>query len=272
MKVQPYSPMHTQKLVFLFSALTLSFVALVYAISLQQNKETAVKLMPSSNVAVPLKSTETTNIRNLATGVHIDYLETYLPKPAEFVTFSKDRKQKERIYVMDSAYVQVVTNMDEAVQAYAVTFRKQTNDKQGSGIVEISPGKTMLSKVTENSQARQKCYGFRGNTTSSFYAEEYYFGNPGLYQTYVFGVNDAGFMAGTQQLGFSEGKIKTRDVFKSDKTGNMTFDEYDCASIPSTYRSSTPVNTYMVLAPGVQFSDIAFPFGVDRNQLRLMPE
>jgi len=214
-----------------------------------------------------------TNLNHLATEVQINYFKKYLGDPV-FINYSKDRSQKEYIFVDKDYYVQAITNSDDKVLSYAVTTRaKNFNPSYNDGTVKTLLGKSTFADLNKNSSSPIVCYGFLGNTTPSFYFEQYAYGNPGNYQTYLYGINDAGYW-NWQELNssYTEGKIIEKDIFSQTKETGIPVDLYDCNSIPQQFRSKAIINTYIVVSPNTSVGKLKFHFGVNRIQVRLIRE
>lgn len=199
-------------------------------------------------------------IGKLATDVQLNYLDEFLGKPV-FINFSKNGQYKELIYIEDDFYAQIISDMRDKVLAYAVTMK----DKEFQVPIEVAGKEIVLNKSTFSSindelSKANNCYHFLGNTAPSYYFQEHYLGNPGKYQTYLFGINSA-----------AEGS----DLPKSDRWGTT-----ECQAIDLTSLDKSMPNTFMVLSPEISVEELnlarginsssEFGFGINRVQLRLV--
>ena len=209
------------------------------------------------------------SLSKISTEVQIDYLKKYLSKPI-IINYSSDRKTKEYIFVDIDYYVQIITNSDDKVLAYAVTTRKKDfNPAFSIGDVEVQLGITKF--YTDKNPIN--CFGLLGNTAPTFYFERYPGWNGTNYQDYLYGYNTAGY----RDTGL-EGRflipILSDGIFLKDKKG---YPEYDCNSIPQEFRMSFPINTFMVVKDGLVenasiFNNPQFDLGVNRRVVELIKE
>ncbi|GAB4218832.1 MAG: hypothetical protein Fur009_1930 [Candidatus Microgenomates bacterium] len=127
-------------------------------------------------------------INYLTTKVQLNYLKQYLGDPV-FINYSKDKKQKEYIFIDEDFYTQLITNDNDKVLAFFITLRKKDfNPQVKKQAFNIILGKSTLKDIYDKNLIT-KCIGFLGNTARSYYFEEYYFGRSGYYQNYIFGYN-----------------------------------------------------------------------------------
>jgi hypothetical protein len=111
------------------------------------------------------------------------------------------------------------------------------------------------------------CYSFlSGGTAPSYYFEQYYFGNPGNYQNYLYGYNEAGY---TNPNNFNN--FPTQEKYINEKIF-----EIDCTKTKIENRQKFVINTLMVVAPFVEIKDLEIDFqdryfGVNPIQVRLLP-
>lgn len=259
-------------LIFFVSVVSLGLI--IFAISNRQSflRSSEQKTQESEGL---LESSR--RLVKLANEVQVNYFIKILGDPV-FINYAKDRTQKEYIFVDKRFYLQAVTNSDDKVLAYSVTTRlKDFNPKVWAVPNEqktpVVLGRTSLEELASiNYGGPRKCYGFIGNTTPSFYFEEYYYGNPGNYQTYLFGLNDAGYWdwqaVGLEQI--NEAKLLERDIYHDVKERTIPVNLYDCGSIPNKLRKDLSINTTMVVGPFIDPKEIKFNLGINRNQVRLL--
>jgi hypothetical protein len=102
---------------------------------------------------------------------------------------------------------------------------------------------------------------FTGGTSNSYYYDEYYFGNPGLYKTYFLGVNDAC-------------ALPPADVRRPIATANYEDRPYDPSdSIVANFRAAAIANTYAETGPFFDDSVLqSFQIGADRILTRTAPD
>lgn len=199
------------------------------------------------------KKTKLNKIKYLTTKVQLSYLKKYLGEPV-FVDYSKDKKQKEYIFINKDFYTQVITNDNDKVLAFFITSRKKDfNPQIKNQVFNIELGKSTLQDIYDKNSL-QKCSGFLGNTARSYYFEEYYFGRSGYYQRYVFGYNDAGFNEKNKNdLSFLIGKKEEDNL---------------CEEIKNSQRENIIINTYGMISSEVEKLD--FEYGVDKNVVSLV--
>lgn len=204
-------------------------------------------------------------INMLVTEVQIGYFEGLLGKPI-FVNKNQNKKTIEHIFVKNNFFVQAITDSDNKVLSFAVTTRNNYfKPKNKEGI--ILGESTLASAAKQGGPGPNKCYSFlSGATAPSFYFEQYYFGNPENYQNYFYGYNEEGYF-----------DKSNRDSFPTleEYLDANTF-EIDCTKISPNLRDKFVINTFMVVAPFVEFKDLEIDFqdryfGVNPIQVRLLP-
>ncbi len=100
-----------------------------------------------------------------------------------------------------------------------------------------------------------------GATANSYYYDEYYFGNPGLYKTYFVGINDACPYKATNDL---------RLPFLTSAYTKATFRPEDQAV--KAFRADAVANTYAETGPSAdQHALEAFQIGASRILTRTAP-
>lgn len=147
-------------------------------------------------------------------------------------------------------YVQAITNSNNRVIAYSITtldkdfnpsfevlkdaFQADTKDtsnleKAKSLAFNIILGKSKFSEIPERPE---NIIGYLG-ARRILYKEEYYFGNPGKYQSYFMGVNDSGY------LDFDNSDLS---FFNEDR---ILFDDEGVRY----FRENSVINTFSLTAP-----------------------
>lgn len=210
------------------------------------------------------------NIGELATEVQIDYFKKYLGDPV-FVNYSEDRTQQEYVFVDEDFYVQAVTNSDGKILAYAVT----TRNGSFTPVLKLPDDEVVLgvSKIGDvRGTPNRSCYGVVAATGGSFYYEEYYFGRPGMYQTYFLGVGGAGYLGpSSTHLGSLDGSFTYLKDAGNDAWGSLRSAQVDCAGVPEEFRTGQIISTYLILAgPWAGSEGIKFGFGVTLDQVQLL--
>lgn len=191
-------------------------------------------------------------VDKLSCNVQTTYIDTLFGTPL----FIRTRGEvTERVYLSPHAYIQVVVDDSESVVWWAVT----TQDKRFKPRFFLPPmslddnGRSVQlnrSKLAElNAIPESASWDFRARRFSV--VESYYFGNPGAYQTYLIGYNDAG----VGDIGFGELLHQPLSGYgyllipPEDGTPRdaLTSDEY--MSTFNVVRGGTVVNTFGVVRP-----------------------
>lgn len=183
---------------------------------------------------------------------------------------------KEYIFGSKYYYVQALTDSANKVLAYGITTRdknfipsftilqdlyyadpKNPSDetKLKSGAEIITLGKTKFSDIgtPDNIFAYLGVHDF-------YYHEEYYYGNPGNYQSFFFAANESGYL---------DVDNDSLDFFLS----NKKIDPMDSTVV--TFRKNSIINTIYITAPGEGFDNVMlrkYLVGPDYNQVRAISE
>jgi hypothetical protein len=144
-------------------------------------------------------------LARLGTSAQLSFFTSVIGQPAAI-------RQRREIWIRDSGrqvrkrgfdccwvdrdyFVAALTDEDETIQALAITtrsksFRPRFQSVRGRAYpkLEVRLGRTRFSEI----EARPIKIESRLGNRRSGYNEIYYFGNPGYYQHFVCGVNDAG--------------------------------------------------------------------------------
>jgi hypothetical protein len=196
-------------------------------------------------------------LRRLAAGVRIRYFEAILGPPAFCRT---KREYREYTFVNKYCYVQAVTDPEGPVVLYSVTTRRSdfsptlvlgpyTLDNRS---LTIRLGRTRFAEV--ESFAKPRSITSTVGARRFYYYEEYYFGNPAKYQTFLLGISDAGYCH--------------RDHPGIPVVGSKVID----STAIREFRQNAVINTYTVTAP-LQNAEVllkGFWFGADRDQVRVV--
>jgi hypothetical protein len=227
-------------------------------------------------------------LQRLGTNAQLSFFDSVLGEPAAmrrtvegFVTRYNDDGRPSRetkdyiecVWIDRDYYVQAVADSDETIHAYSVTtrrkgFRPRFRPPGGTAVERHWPLRRLLGdyKFQPNKETvlgRTK-FAELGNPGSSacwvgahnlHYFESYYLGNPGHYQTFVYGVNDAGAWAWDLPLGDDFYMHNFSWGFGADDPDFETMDRWQ------PFRRSARINTYTVLSPELALND--YPFAGD---------
>jgi hypothetical protein len=248
--------MHKKKLVTILIVLLLLVAGILVNYSLSSKKITSKESLSYRNEYYEKKYDV---LKKLSVDVQVDYLERLVGKPI-IVNYTQDRKYKELIYIDDSYFLQVFTNLDNKVLSFAVT----TRDKNFHPQMTFTPSENLtLGKDTFNDMGITKplaCYGFMGNTSSSYYFELFEFGRAGNYLSYLIGINDSGYV--------KDNVLQGSSLIAESKVIEDGIHSIDCATVPQEARNSV-YNTFIIS----KFPPRKYPgsFGVDRNSIISLP-
>jgi len=241
--------------------------------------------IPSDTFPSVNKEQKYKNLARLATEVHINYFKKFLGDPA-FINLSRDKSQKEYIFVDKDFYVQAITDRLGKVLLYAVTTRKKDFNPSFDSPAYLSSGNEKDKAILGKSNIKEIapgdnpliCFGFVGMTANSFYHEEYSFGNVSFYQKYLYGVNDAGYLS-KEGLPYYLASLELENKLQPKERRNDEQDNeieiYDCNSIPDQIRRKTVINTFVVVSRDIGlnvYDEIKFQIGADRLKTRLISE
>lgn len=183
----------------------------------------------------------------LTPGVNISYFVDKLDKPA--VTHTKV-KTKEFIFISKYFYVQAVTDMDDMVRLFSITSRINNfnptfkmpgfdkKDKNGYVTLNKTTFFDVFKKIEKYEGDEQskvddyiipECQAFLGAHRFAYY-EGSYLANPGNYQSFYIGVNDAGY--------YEYDDIDTPKPFSINSID-------DCLTVSNTFRRLQKINTYV---------------------------
>ena len=209
------------------------------------------------------------SLEKLSPEANIGYFENILG-PAVFIRTLEKTATREYIFVNKLFYVQTLTDKDGRALAYSVTTRNENFNPAfvlpfcfsdfGSECrtKSVILGKTKFIELDHLFGAAQEAVSYVG-AHNIYYSERYGGGNPGLYQTFAFSLNELGYIAAYPPAGpFGVVDIKNPEI--------------------NRFRNEGVVNTYTVIGPFTKIEDFGeswvgeFIFGPDTNQVRVLPK
>lgn len=214
------------------------------------------------------KTKLTDDIYKLAPDTNIGYFERILGSPV-FINEKTDEKnikestQKEYIFINDYFYIQAITGKNDKVIAYSITpTNKGTHPLfsfwEGNDEIKLELNKSTFKVLNDKpEEARLYCGARRGG-----YSEEYYFGNPGNYQTYIFSINDILGFPSLCQEEFMNGNIGI-DYSKNNEV------DIENEKIQKA-RKEDVINTITITAPFISGKDLLFELGPNLDQIRIL--
>lgn len=178
----------------------------------------------------------------------------------------KPKTWRECIWIDRDFYVQAFADGDETIHAYSVTTRsKHFNPRfraPGGHVVDrnriqrflfmpvvklqpkIKLGKTHFEVLGRPQQAA----AWRG-AHNFHYFESYYLGNPGLYQTFVFSINDSGY----RSFGQWDQRLNNFSIgFSDDGRRDLAQENEQLPDWYESFRRKARVNTYTVMTLSLQ--------------------
>ncbi len=240
------------------------------------------------------------DVQQLAPGMHIDYFISRLGSPI-FINLEKVATKREgtpvakKSYVFDLSPLFVVAAVDENgnVLAFSVTT---TDPKVNPSLTLPNPlpkstedkvvlGKTRFSDIDKIAGEPISIAGGCGARRIS-YNEQYYYGNPGRYQYYIFSFNDMGLTAGLWKVNDegigpsqAEGVTLLCDLstdspqIPTELSDSVGLGCKDCYLESDKLRKirQERVNTYTITAPFIDSSQLGSHFGPDSDQMRILP-
>jgi len=210
-------------------------------------------------------------VTSFKAGSNFAHFKSELGEPSITSSFkSGDSELREDVFVMPNFYIVTYTDTNGKVVFYAATTRLKSfapsfvipSMQKDVEDTKVTLGKTrfsslpfsdkFISHVTYNKERGEYSTDWDGNYVylcgahDFFYYERYYFGNPGNYQTFYFGLNESGYGKMPECVDGADGQIKeSRDFI---------------------------INTYAESSPGED--KINFPhqenLGVSYNDVRIL--
>jgi hypothetical protein len=211
----------------------------------------------------------TDDLYKLAPDTNIAYFEKILGNPV-FINEKSDNKkldepiQKEFIFINKYYLIQAITGKNDKVLAYSITAESQDDPPvfifwQGTTDIKINLGMSSFSMLSgEPVRARLNCGARRGS-----YNEEYYFGNPGYYLTYIFSINDiADTIPSLCDEEFLHGDVGVD--YSNDNEIDITNEKIQ------KFRKESAINTITITSPFTIGKDLLFEPGPNKDQIRLL--
>lgn len=206
-------------------------------------------------------------LSKLAPLVQVRYFASILGEPAikraavDFVEY---------VFVDPLFYVHAIADEeDDAVREYSVTtrsrwFRPKVKWWTGHRYKTIRLGKTSFSAFDEEPTRISPQVGAR----RFGYAETYYFGNPGMYQTYMLALNDAGPIKFDDLPDFAE--LFGFDGIAAEEMQGEQAAIFLKSHQGARFRESARPNTYGVVGPMMEHVPTGWP-GADLDVVRVLP-
>jgi hypothetical protein len=213
----------------------------------------------------------TRKLERLAPAMQMGYFTDVLGEPQQRQVSEQGRQLA--AWAWEDAYAQAVAAPGGAVTQWSVTtrirrfsptfYRGRTITPSGETL-EVTLGRTTFSELPGRPQWIRGSVGAR----RFHYDEGYYFGNPGNYQTYVYSLNDAGYVnddalvrLSIPEEGLSAGGDREIEVL-------MGRPEVAAA------RATAAVNTITVGAPYEELDpdDTWLGYGPDADVVRVVPD
>ncbi len=193
------------------------------------------------NRSLGYKSQLLDKITLLSADVHIDYFKDLIG--ASVFIDEVEGDMIEYIFVHDFFYVQAFTNSKNKVIAYSVTTRSKDFNPEltlgpysvDNNAVTVKLGITKFSELNKLDTKPGDIFTYLGAHTF-YYSEEYYFGNPGNYQTFYFTLNQSGYMG----IEYESDKFFEYPPYLGDKEVSINDPEI------KQFRENAIINTYTV--------------------------
>lgn len=170
------------------------------------------------------------------------------------------RKFVEYVFVDAYFYLDVIADAEGKVLYFAVTIRdKSFNPTFKNQVFQVTVGRSRYSDIPGEVSSAQGCYGANWFA----YYETKYFGRPGGYEYFGFGLNSAGYSTMSSPRAYS-GLLSTMH------NCHGTLSNQEIASVRE-FSADEVFNTYAVSAPGIQITDYAhIILGINYDQVRLL--
>lgn len=218
-------------------------------------------------------------LKKLAPDVYISHFHGLLGEPTfKNVTGSLE----EYVYVHKYFYIQAVTDANGGVLFFSVTrrrkeFRPQVWGQEVGWSPDRSTGVLQLGKFAF---ARLKDVGTPDGARSWLganrfhFSESYYFGNPGSYQTYILGLNQAGFMDDSTKSAISLLGAEERLGALGDAQDDDEVKAFLNREEIREFRSKARPNLYGVASQRTGYRSLGFieTVGPDYGQVRVLRE
>jgi len=208
-------------------------------------------------------------VEGLSSGVNIGIYQDKFGKPI-FTQQIKEKSAREYIFVNPYCYVKAATDTDDTVLYFAITIRDKTFNPVFKSpdypVNDTSFHVTLgVSTFSDVPGSPEYIVGRLGAHDFSYY-ETRYLGNPGHYQNFGFGLNQAGYLP------------NNAGQYLSVLTNNPHYDhwsatEQDLKTLEALIdlRTKLAFNTYAISAPSVAIKDFADAnLGVNYYQVRTL--
>lgn len=219
-------------------------------------------------------------LQRLTPNVQLDYFSKVLG----LVPIYKRRVAdlSESIFRHEDFYVQALTDENEQVVFYSVTtrserFRPLMWPNKVHPLSHPHPPVARLGEATFEELTLDHIDGvslfIRGATAPTFYIEDYYFGNPGLYQHYLAGLNECGPMtADTSLMSPLAGPGTHLGTFGRDPDDYEALGDWLQSAAVTAFRALAVPNTYGVTSPNFspRQHGSRFALGPDPVQMRTL--
>ncbi len=176
----------------------------------------------------------------------------------------EDKNIKEYVFIHNYFYLVLITDMNDEVRCFAITIKNKAFKPtfKSPGYPTSRPSykiKLGVSTFSEIPGDPEHISSYLMAHYGHSYYETFYFGRPGYYLHYAFGINDTGYEP--------KDLPRWRSVFST---------RYDTDSIPEeleVFRSTATFNTYAVSNDSMSFRDI-FPgsLGASYEQVRRLED
>jgi hypothetical protein len=193
-----------------------------------------------------------------STGLYDRFFPPTQTDGIEFVVAPTPQPERVSEYVFGNQYyyLQVLTDRTDRVIAYGVTTRRADfNPEFSMHQQRVQLGRTRFGEITSEPS---NVFGYL-DANRYTYHEEYYFGNPGLYQTYFVGINDSA----PSTMSRGAGQVLRRDLIDVSSPAVLEF------------RNESSPNTFFVSAlVDWPLDDAARTYlvGPNAGQVRALPE
>jgi hypothetical protein len=191
-------------------------------------------------------------LRGLSCEVQVRVFEEALGAPPTFR--SEHRTGGESLFVLDDVYVQVLTDLNQAVTHFAITTRSDFKPTLQAAGREVVLRRTTFAEATDGERVSAVAASISNHRWS--YAEVFDPGNPGYYQTWVLALNSAAPGADAPVEAVLEGL--GGGSFEGVRLGDFRGGDDDTPALPgdwasrptvAQFRASAVVNTLAVAGP-----------------------
>lgn len=207
------------------------------------------------------------SVATLVPGVNISLYRDTFGNPV-FINPHAEKKATGYVFVTAYFYLEAVADVNGVVKYFSLTIRDKTFNPtfRSPGYpashpsFQITLGKSTFANVPS---PPQYIVGSLGAHNFSYY-ETRYFGNPGYYEYFGFGLNEAGYLPDTLRAYIQ--------LFYNHRycPGTSTYTEEALLAL-NELRSNVVFNTYAVSAPFIRFEDYASSnLGVSYSQVRTL--